>query len=217
MYDNWTWNWGEGWNQGLIIAKVYEQKTWNWNHCSLSKGDLLVDWNVRFGDKPPGLTCRFAPFGSVTLVMHCSLFVYLVANIRVYFMWLLWSWMATHSSILAWRIPWMEEPGRLQTTGSQRVGQDWATSLSHSLIWKAPKTSNCNYIVITIVISNHMRDLIISIIIVAFSKVVQMRQEGGRVQPLKEWHSLRTWHKLIRTKQVQGSGQVNSQGNRSTS
>ena len=32
--------------------------------------------------------------------------------------------MATHSSILAWRIPWMEEPGRLQSMGSQRVGQD---------------------------------------------------------------------------------------------
>ena len=37
---------------------------------------------------------------------------------------------ATHSSILAWRIPWMEEPGRLQSTGSQRVRHDWATSLS---------------------------------------------------------------------------------------
>ena len=37
--------------------------------------------------------------------------------------------MATHSSILAWRIPWMEEPGRLQSMGSQRVGHDWATSL----------------------------------------------------------------------------------------
>ena len=32
--------------------------------------------------------------------------------------------MATHSSILAWRIPWMEEPGGLQSTGSQRVGHD---------------------------------------------------------------------------------------------
>ena len=38
--------------------------------------------------------------------------------------------MATHSSILAWRIPWTEEPGRLQSTGSQRVGHDWVTSLS---------------------------------------------------------------------------------------
>ena len=32
--------------------------------------------------------------------------------------------MATHSSILAWRIPWTEEPGGLQSTGSQRVGHD---------------------------------------------------------------------------------------------
>ena len=37
--------------------------------------------------------------------------------------------MATHSSTLAWRIPWREEPGRLQSIGSQRVGHDWATSL----------------------------------------------------------------------------------------
>ena len=34
---------------------------------------------------------------------------------------------ATHSSILAWRIPWTEEPGGLQSMGSRRVGQDWAT------------------------------------------------------------------------------------------
>ena len=38
--------------------------------------------------------------------------------------------MAPHSSTLAWKIPWMEEPGRLQSMGSLRVGHDWATSLS---------------------------------------------------------------------------------------
>ena len=38
--------------------------------------------------------------------------------------------MATHSSTLAWKIPWMEEPGRLQSMGSLRVGDHWATSLS---------------------------------------------------------------------------------------
>ena len=38
--------------------------------------------------------------------------------------------MATQSSILAWRIPWTEEPGGLQSTGSQRIGHDWATSLT---------------------------------------------------------------------------------------
>ena len=35
--------------------------------------------------------------------------------------------MATHSSILAWKIPWTEEPGGLQSMGSQRVGYDWVT------------------------------------------------------------------------------------------
>ena len=35
--------------------------------------------------------------------------------------------MATHSSILAWRIPWTEEPGGLQSLGSKRVGHNWAT------------------------------------------------------------------------------------------
>ena len=38
--------------------------------------------------------------------------------------------MATHSSTLAWTIPWMKEPGGLQSMGSLRVGHDWATSLS---------------------------------------------------------------------------------------
>ena len=37
--------------------------------------------------------------------------------------------MATHSSILAWRVPWTEEPGGLQSTGLQRVRQDRATSI----------------------------------------------------------------------------------------
>ena len=39
--------------------------------------------------------------------------------------------MATHSSTLAWKIPWTEEPGRLQSVGSQRVGHDWGTSLTY--------------------------------------------------------------------------------------
>ena len=37
--------------------------------------------------------------------------------------------MATHSSTLSWKIPWTEEPGRLQSMGSQRVGHDSAISL----------------------------------------------------------------------------------------
>ena len=41
--------------------------------------------------------------------------------------------MAIHSSILAWKIPWMKEPGRLQSMWSQRVRHDWVSSLSLSL------------------------------------------------------------------------------------
>ena len=61
--------------------------------------------------------------------------------------------MAPHSSTLAWKIPWTEEPVRLQSMGSLRVGHDWATSLSlftfrekemavHSsvLAWRIPGT-----------------------------------------------------------------------------
>ena len=49
---------------------------------------------------------------------------------RASLLWLAEKTMAPHSSTLAWKIPWMEEPGRLQFMGSLRVGHDWATSLS---------------------------------------------------------------------------------------
>ena len=41
--------------------------------------------------------------------------------------------MASHSSTLAWKIPWMEEPGGLQSMRSRRVGHDWTTSFPFSL------------------------------------------------------------------------------------
>ena len=49
--------------------------------------------------------------------------------------------MASHSSIPAWRIPWTEEPGGLQSLGPQRVGQDWATEhthVQHPWVWLSP-------------------------------------------------------------------------------
>ena len=46
--------------------------------------------------------------------------------------------MATHSSILAWRIPWTKKPGGLQSMGSQRVGHDWATN-THNIYISAPQ------------------------------------------------------------------------------
>ena len=46
--------------------------------------------------------------------------------------------MATHSRILAWRIPWTEEPGELQSTGPQRVGLDWLSMPALSLLTPSP-------------------------------------------------------------------------------
>ena len=51
--------------------------------------------------------------------------------------------MVTHSNIRAWRIPWMEKPGRLQSMGSQRVGHDWATNIhtKHTMLFVKYKIS----------------------------------------------------------------------------
>ena len=53
--------------------------------------------------------------------------------------------MATHSSTLAWKIPWTEEPGGLQSMGSQRVGYDWATSLSFLSFFLASDTQSADF------------------------------------------------------------------------
>ena len=47
--------------------------------------------------------------------------------------------MATHSSILAWKIPWMEELGRLQSIGSQRVGHDLGTKQQQQIVVQISK------------------------------------------------------------------------------
>ena len=78
------------------------------------------------------------------LSLHCSpanrfifLDPYICINIFMIYFTLynrLWEGnVAPHSSTLAWKIPWMEEPGGLQYMASLRVGHDWATSLSFSL------------------------------------------------------------------------------------
>ena len=62
-----------------------------------------------------------------------NLLLTLAKWITIFSQWLICSLekaMAPHSSTLAWQIPWMEEPGRLQSMGSLRVGHNWATSLS---------------------------------------------------------------------------------------
>ena len=72
--------------------------------------------------------------------------------------------MATHSSILSWKIPWTEEPGGLQSMGLERIGHDWAeqslperTSSSTELINSAPCSypTLCSFVTIVIVYWNY--------------------------------------------------------------
>ena len=52
--------------------------------------------------------------------------------------------MAARSSILAWRIPWTEEPGRLQSMGSQRVGNNRMIKQQHFSLWVKSKMEENN-------------------------------------------------------------------------
>ena len=88
---------------------------------------------------------------------HCRKILYQLShkgNPRI-LEWVAYTWekeMATHSSILAWRIPWKEEPGGLLSMGSHRVGHDWSDltcmhalekeMATHSsvLAWRIPGT-----------------------------------------------------------------------------
>ena len=78
---------------------------------------------------PCGSLCfESFPLDSISLLWLLLLYCYPCFEAK--YKSLLEKAMAPHSSTLVWKIPWMEEPGRLQSMGSLRVGHDWATSLS---------------------------------------------------------------------------------------
>ena len=106
----------------------------------------LVLSNVDYSKGPGQWTCRTSHFLDVSVRYICFLIVRFKSNIsdkslyrrldllpNVLYHELVEKEMATHSSTLAWKIPWTEGPGRLQSMGSQRVRYDWETSLSFFL------------------------------------------------------------------------------------
>ena len=71
---------------------------------------------------------------------------------------------APHSSTLAWRIPWMKEPGRLQSVWSQRVGHDWVTSLSlFKLVVPKKAEARRNWRIISLTLTIHKTEIIDSL------------------------------------------------------
>ena len=99
---------------------------------------LRYDWHTTL--------CQFKVYNVIIwyTYTYCKMTTINLVNTSItlynyYFVWVWWEYlrsiysekaMAPHSSTLAWKIPWMEEPGRVQSMGLQRVGHDWATSLS---------------------------------------------------------------------------------------
>ena len=90
------------------------------------KGPARLLRPLDFPGKNTGMGCHFLLQGIFPTqgwnpgLLHCKQSLYC----------LLKKDMATHSSTLAWKIPWTKEPGRLQSIGSQAVRHDWATSVS---------------------------------------------------------------------------------------
>ena len=94
--------------------------------------------------------------------------------------------MATHSSTLAWKIPWTEEPDRLQSMGSQRVGHDWAHS-PHFIF------SNHSYVAQPVCLPWLLHKVTVFLSACLF--------EAAEIQKLLEWweaaNTLRGWRMLF--------------------
>ena len=116
---------------------LFFQRKWNHHlektpvlhvHCSLT---IAKTW------KQPKCSSVDEQIKNMWDVCVCEYFLAIKRRISCHLGWFEWSSralsekaMAPHSSTLAWKIPWTEEPGRLQSMGSLRVGNDWAPSLS---------------------------------------------------------------------------------------
>ena len=109
--------------------------------CPSSPIDPLSSFLVKC--KPPILVRKWGPQISIwhwklTVMKDASVFLSVQYGMALYELTLLISFstnmekaMAPHSCTLAWKIPWMEEPGRLQSMELQRVGHNWATEQLH--------------------------------------------------------------------------------------
>ena len=107
--------WGRGMDGGKLV-----RVEGGWQNC-FHPWSTVTRWKLRLNRKPAGplqeIEGNLCPF-QISFTVLPSLYACLQEKA-----------MATHSSTLAWRIPWMEEPGRLQSLGLLKVGHDRVTSL----------------------------------------------------------------------------------------
>ena len=105
--------------QYSCLENPMERGIWRASVHGITKSWTWLKW--------PTLSLHFHVPRSGILGWYSSFIFWFLRNLHTV---LLEKAMAPHSSTLAWNIPWMEEPGRLQSMGSLRVRHDWATSLS---------------------------------------------------------------------------------------
>ena len=103
--------------QELVLPFSSGRKLWEWKFKIPVRG-MKVLWLWSLSKRSPE-SWKFINPLSLSFSLSLSLYIYIYMKA-----------MATHSSTLAWKIPWTEEPGRLQSMGLWSVGHDWATSLS---------------------------------------------------------------------------------------
>ena len=119
-------SWGHCW-----VFQIFQQI-----ECSTFTASSFRIWNSSTGilSPPLALFIVMLPKAHLTSYSRMSDSRWVVTPLWLSGSWrsFLYSSLATHSSTLAWKIPWTEKPGRLQSMGLQRVGHDWVTSL-HSV------------------------------------------------------------------------------------
>ena len=105
-----------------------------WLKCHLQVDSVQFSCSVMsYSLQPHKLQHARSPCPSPTPGVYsnsCPLSVRALFLLQATYCWITEKAMAPHSSTLAWKIPWTEEPGRLQSMGSLRVGHDRGTSLS---------------------------------------------------------------------------------------
>ena len=102
------------WSFPWTNKSTYRGPQLNCREISFWRALSITSWSLLLGD--------FFSFGE-NVLMHCIIFCWHLSPLAE-------KAMAPHSSTLAWKIPWTEEPGGLQSMGSLRVRHDWVTPLS---------------------------------------------------------------------------------------
>ena len=110
--------------KGFGVVNKAEVDVFFWNSLAL----LMIQWMLAIWSLVPLPFLNPAWISGNSWFTYCWSMAYRILSITLE--------MAIHSSAIAWKIPWTEELGRLQSMGSQRVRHDWATSLSLLVAWQ---------------------------------------------------------------------------------